>query len=598
VSNRAVFAAQLLLALLVAAIFALAEVSRAPGPERATVLSMIGWVAFTLLFLWWLWEDCGVRIGLHRLARVGALAALAFGVFYLFYRRSHLLEAGIEVDATYTFLGAGWFLSLANPITFSGHTVSFAQMALQLLGHLPAHLVGFDRLGPFAIHVAIMLQLAVLFAVLTTGVVAERPLGVQAAIVVGLTAVFSNRLTLLLCNLTGYAVPSLSIGIMFLWTVLAEAPFAAMAPRIGGLLLMSVAHNYPGFFFAVPLVALWVVAGPDPCRRIATFARANLPLWTMIVIAFLSLAIHPEMLLSRLQAVTAPALAPDEFQNKIRVNWAFLTGAFPAQFVQVFFRESPGSWHLLNLPPLGGLLAPILLGNWILTAVALGRRGRVFVGRLAIFALCLLCLTALQHVVTGFENYRDMVLVVGLWISGVGFVLLAPRMSAGMRTVVTFYAVAVAVYAYHDVARIAGRHYAVAEYAPAQQAAMESLRRFWRHGGGERLRGATLTVVSDAPFPLETLYENAARLHGITLKFTRPQAFCEDPPVVVTAALIDTCERVAFAVPPAACPAVRMKRLGRLPAGRHDGTALYVFERSCGNPEPRDPGQAERIDLS
>ena len=46
-----------------------------------------------------------------------------------------------------------------------------------------------------------------------------------------------------------------------------------------------------------------------------------------------------------------------------------------------------------------------------MTGVALGRRARVFAGALALLVACLLMLTVLQHLVTGFENYRDMTLV-------------------------------------------------------------------------------------------------------------------------------------------------------------------------------------------
>ena len=58
-----------------------------------------------------------------------------------------------------------------------------------------------DRLGPFAIHVGIMLQIGFLLALLVETVVA-RGLVVKVGCVVLATAVFSNRLTVLLCNLT------------------------------------------------------------------------------------------------------------------------------------------------------------------------------------------------------------------------------------------------------------------------------------------------------------------------------------------------------------------------------------------------------------
>jgi len=45
------------------------------------------------------------------------LTAVAFAVVYLYYRRSHMLEAGMEVDATFTFMGLGYWLTFDGPLT-------------------------------------------------------------------------------------------------------------------------------------------------------------------------------------------------------------------------------------------------------------------------------------------------------------------------------------------------------------------------------------------------------------------------------------------------------------------------------------------------
>ena len=593
-TTRSIFGLQLVLLSIVVMTFALAELARGPVQTRATILSMIGWATFLVLFLTWLWEECGVRTGLRRLGRITVLSAVAFAVLYLYYRRSRLLEAGIEVDATYTFLGVRWFTSLENPITFAGITMSFAQFPMALLGHLPAYLVGFDRLGPFAIHVAIMLQVAMLLALLTTHVL-DRTLLVQAVTVAAVAAVFSNRFTVLLCNLTGYAIPSVSIGIIFLVTVLGEQSFSVMAPRVGGLLMLSLMHHYPGFFFVLPLVGLWVVAGRAPWRRFTTFLRANVPLCATVLVAAASVGIHPELLLPRLQEVTEPNLTLDDFLVKVSENWDHLWNYFPLDFVQMFFRESVGSWHLLNIPPLGGLLGPIVLANWVVTAVAMGRRGVVYGARLVVLGTCLVVLTALQHVLTDFANYRDMTLLLGMMTPGVGFVLLAPGAHAVLRPVLIGYGVAVAAYGYIDVAQLAGRRYAVPEYAPAQQAAMEALRQFWRHREG--LRGAVVDAVVTEPFPLERLYEDAAREHGITLRFVAADAFCKDPVATVEDVLDSACGRVAFALPATTC-AAGWQQLGWPVARTAGGMAIYLFESACGSSSPRDRSSPEVIDLS
>src|SRR6185436_15674919 len=365
---------QLALVLVLVTAFVLAELLRYRDAFRATILSMAGWTSFAVLFLCWLWEDCGVRTGLRRLARVAVLTAIAFAVLSLYYVRSQLLAAGIEVDATYTFMGTEWFLALDNPITFAGRTTSFAQFPMALLAHLPAALVGFDRLGPYAIHVGIILQVAILLALLTTFFVEGRLL-TSAAIVALAAAVFSNRLTVLLCNLTGYAIPAISIGFIFLVTELGDRRPSVVMPRVGGLLMLSLMHHYPGFFFVLPLTVLWVVAGRTPWGRLATPLRANLPLCVAGLVAVTCLSIHPELLMNRIRAVTSPSLDLVEFRAKVVQNWAYLSTAFPSAFIRMFFQESTGSWHLLTIPPLGGFLPYIVCANWVVTAVALGRRG-------------------------------------------------------------------------------------------------------------------------------------------------------------------------------------------------------------------------------
>ena len=47
-----------------------------------------------------------------------------------------------------------------------------------------------------------------------------------------------------------------------------------------------------------------------------------------------------------------------------------------------------------------------------------------------------------------------------------------------LRAVLIAYGIAVATYQYVDVARLAGRHYGVDQYAPVEQATMEALRAY------------------------------------------------------------------------------------------------------------------------
>lgn len=577
--------------------FLVAESLRFAQPARATVASMVGWGSFGVLCLAWLWEDCGAREGLRRLGRFAVLTGVAFLVILLYYRRSHLLEAGIDVDAGYTFIGLGNFARLAGPITYAGRTPSFPQFPMQLLGHLPGYLIGFDRLGPFAVHLGMLLQVAALLALATTFVV-DGALVVQAVTVAAVAAVFTNRLTLLLCNLTGYGIPAMSVGIVFLVIVLRPAPPSVLFPRVGGLLLLALLHHYPGIFFVLPLVLLWVVAGPQPWWRLADFLRANLPLCVAASIGLVCVAVHPVLLLMRLRDVTTPSMDAGELRKKVIENWGFLTGGFGPMFVRMFFVVSPGSWHLLNIAPLGGHLAEIVAADWVVTALALGRRACVYVGGLVVLFTGLALLTGLQHLVTGFESYRDMMLVLGMVTPGVGFVLLTPRARPLARVLLVGWAAAVATYSYADVAELAGKRYAVVENAPVAQAAMEVLRGFWWRVGEHRLDGAAVGVVVPAPFRISPLYVEAARAHGIALRFLDPNAFCANPVAAVTELLAAQCGPVGLAVAPAMCGGAWRRALAWPRPPGTEALALYRFDSICGTSGSRDTSVPKIVDLA
>lgn len=581
-----------LLVLVTVGTFVVAEALRSSDPWRATIASMVGWASFVTLVLAWLWKDCGVRGGLRRLARVTLLTAVAFGVIWAYYRRAHLLDAGMEVDASFTFMGLGYFLTLESPITWAGRTTSFPQFPMQILGHLPGYLLGFDRIGPVAIHLGMMLQIAALFAVLTTWAV-EGSLLVEAVTVAGVAAVFATRLTLLVINLTGYGVPAVSIGIIFLAIVFRPRSQEVLYRRVGGLLLLAAMHHYPGVFFAMPLVFVWIVAAPQPGWRLADFLRANLPLVTGALMGLVCVTMNPSLLMSRIYAVTTPNVALDELRQKVIGNWGFVRGAFPAVFVQIFFRESPGSWHLLDIAPLGGWVPHVIVANWLVSAVALGRRGLAYVGHLVALAACLLLLTLLQHLVTGFESYRDMTLILGLVTPGIAFVLAAPRARPAGRALLVGWAIAVAAYGWADVPAMAGRHYGVLEYAPRMQAGMEALRRFWRRDGEHRLDGAVVGVVDIGHFPLGPLYVEAARAHGIEIRFLDAEKFCADPNAVVRELLGSTCAVAGVAVPRAMCGGHWRARLG-WPKVRASDMMLEVYAPGCG----REPGAARSVDLA
>jgi hypothetical protein len=275
-------------------------------------------------------------------------------------------------------------------------------------------------------------------------------------------------------------------------------------------------------------------------------------------------------------------------------NWQFLTGGFWPMAVRMFFRESPGSWHLLDVPPLAGPTPWLIVGSWVATVVALGRQGPGYVMRLGALALGLVTLTMLQHVVTGFENYRDMMLVIGLVTTSIGVVPLIARMDGRRRALLAVWSVVVAACNWTDVPALAGRHYGVKEYAPQAQAVAEDLRRYWRRDDA-RLRDEILVAIVPKPFPLEPLYQLAAGRHVIDLRFADQQRFCDDPAGIVDERLSGDCHAVAFAVAPGACSRA-IERLG-WPAPPPGATVLYAFSAACSGAAPRARSSATVVSL-
>jgi hypothetical protein len=159
------------------------------------------------------------------------------------------------------------------------------------------------------------------------------------------------------------------------------------------------------------------------------------------------------------------------------------------------------------------------------------------------------------------------------------------------------YALGVAAFDWHDVTAVAGRRYGVGEYAPAAQATTDALRRHWRRDDA-RLRDTTIGVIVHEPFPLEPLYQEASRDHGVELRFVDSVAFCRDPVRTISDLFAATCGRIAVALPARLCPARWGQRLGWPPSRARDGTALYLFDAPCLSTADRDWSAPEVLDLA
>src|SRR5262249_8773216 len=99
-------------------LFIAAEILRSSHTRNATLLSMIAWSLFLGAFLKWAWLGRGWRSGLGDISRIAILTAVAGTVLRLYFVRSGSIEAGVHVDAAYSYIGAGWFAGLRSPITF------------------------------------------------------------------------------------------------------------------------------------------------------------------------------------------------------------------------------------------------------------------------------------------------------------------------------------------------------------------------------------------------------------------------------------------------------------------------------------------------
>ncbi|HLK11355.1 MAG TPA: hypothetical protein VKW76_08235 [Candidatus Binatia bacterium] len=282
--------------------FLVAELLRTPHGVAATRISMAAWLLYLLSVIWWLRGRSGWAAFLKRSARVGLLGSSAFCVLFLYYHHSRVLDAGVHVDAAYTFLGLRWFVDSRNPITFVGATPSYYQPSFALLSHLPGLLVGFERIGAAAVPLGLMVQVALLLGAATERL-AARPLGYQVATAALAAAVFSNRMLVLCYDKVGYAVPAICLGLMFCVAVDERALSPPFRP-IGAALALSILHYITGLVIVLPLCTVWLLLSRTPLRRLRVFLAENPVLLTAFGIFGVTVAIHPDLVLQRVRDVS------------------------------------------------------------------------------------------------------------------------------------------------------------------------------------------------------------------------------------------------------------------------------------------------------
>jgi hypothetical protein len=486
---------------IVVLLFGAADVLRTSAVRTATVLSMGGWLAFAVLFLAWAWRGMDVRAALGQSGRIATLTAVAFAVLLAYYLRSGLIDAGPHTDAVFTFLGLRSFVRLENPITFAGRTPSFPQAALMLLAHLPGVAIGFDALGALAIPLGAIVHLALLFAV-ATDLLVGGSLRAKAAVAALVSGMYSNRLLVFTYDITGYAFPAVCLALMFVVLVLDRIDDPNRA--IGGLLAVALLHHYPGFFMVLPLCLLWLVAARAPWRRLRRFVADNPVVIAVVAMLAITLVTNPELMLNRVKDVTVGASGVDVLLEKNHDNMAFVD-AFGRLIRFQFFTNARGSWFLVNVPALGGLVGPFVVGSWLLSWWTARRRAR-HLWLFLTLGSALGTLTVLQDLVTDSSDYRQFPFLFAMCTAGLAFAFRIPELRVPWRVAAVAYAIAFAAFNYVDLANLQGRTRGV-DSAYRSQASMDALWRFVdRPDAARRLGADRIFVVVDPFFPLEPLY--------------------------------------------------------------------------------------------
>jgi hypothetical protein len=514
------------------AAFLAAELLRPTDLRSATVTAMVGWLLLGAVAMRWARGRSQWRTMFRSIGRVALLTVTSAAVLTAYLLRSQVIDAGSHVDATYTFRGARWFLELDNPITFATRTPSYHQFPFMALAHVPAAAVGVWHLGPLAVHLGILLNVAVLFAIVIERL--TRPAGLIASTVgvLLLSAAFSNRFLVLGYDCVGYVIPAVCLGLMAL--VVADRE-AVPAPErcLGGLLTMATLHYYTAFFIVGPICALWLVACRTPVRTTWRFIRANPLLLLVLALAAITVSTHPDLLLQRVHDVTAGATNQHSWfepaLERARQNVATLRTSFWTRWYHDFVVTNRGSWHLLNVAPLGGALLPMIAGSFICSVIAFrGLRARYAAHALGL-AVVVVALTLVLHMLTDFSDYRDFTALTAIMVVTLGFAVRLPRLDGWTRIVVLAWGIAMATFNWWDLAALHGKVHSTGDYGVRSQAVLERLRHLARAGVPELLGVERAVVVLDSFYALEPEYVAAFAARNFPVAVVKRAAYCENP---------------------------------------------------------------------
>jgi hypothetical protein len=519
-----------------------------------------------------------------------AIAIPTFATLYAYYARSRSLEAGVDADTVYTFIGLQWFVALHNPITFAGATYSYHQMPLLLLGHLPGVVLGIDRLGAFAVHCGPMVEVSLLLAAVVERLV---PGAWWRRVTTGVlvAAVFSDRLMILGYNSAGYTLPAIALGLMF--AVIAGDPHGNPDRAVGGLLAFALLHHYPGWTTVAPLVGAWLVLRRGGLAKVRAFVVANPVLLTVVGVAAITAAVRPALLFARIHDVAATGESVGDLWQRTSEHWRYLWTVLPAVRFQELATGDGGSLLLLNTPPLAGLALPLLVTSWAASIVAVPGYEVRCLALLVSFIGGLSILTAAQHLLTDFLAYRDIPLVEGATVIGLLFNFRALLPTGSPRVVLLTLASTMALYNWVDMGTLPGHRFNYYEYAPRAQEGLEAARRLARSGRFAALGTSRVVIVGEGFVALERPYVAALAHRGVEANLVKLSAYCADADAALQQTMAARCDAFILIVPTAGCSeTVPISQETARP-----GVAARLYRSVCDGadrgPRPTEPVQLD-----
>lgn len=414
--------------------------------------------------------------------------------------------------------------------------------------------VGFGRVGALALHLGVLLTVSALLALMTVLVTPTAALVRQVAAVALAAGCLSTRFVVQGYDAVGYTISGVCLGFALV-AVLAIEDEGLRDRVVGGLITLAILHySYVGVALALPLCAAWLLVRRHPLHDARTFALANPILLLVLVLLAISMTTHPELALARAYDVVAGVGS----KVPLRVSLARKLGSasVPRILAVVYQRwvvQNQGSWHLVDLAPLGGPSVALLSAMWAGSWIVAPRRGAAMACMVGFVAL-LGALSLLEHVITDAADYRDFPFVFAVTAAGLLFILRAPALGGVHAALAWGLAIVVAAVNFGDVALLAGHRHASADYGPAEVGVLEALRRMTDHHGREDLGAARIVVpITDtATVPLRGLYTELLRARGFTVVPQSTAAFCQDRDQVVRAASAG-CEPFLLAYPVPSC---------------------------------------------